>query len=441
MKPRRWSLALFYPLLLTVIALTALLSQRFDRAIDLTDANSQQLTAASERLLKRLKTPLKIISYAPANTALRKRIRAVITPYLNASKQVHFSFVNPDADPQRARAAGIHAHGELVLSYSGRDMHLTDLDEPHISRAITALLHAEQPWLVALSGHGERLFGGNANPGLSHVGAKLKQAGLRIADLDSREIQAIPDNTGVLIIADPREIYPPRARKLMKRHLQRGGNLLVLDDQRNSSRPAGFLLESLGLTPVPGWLYDPAPPMKLPAETMLAIEPNPGHATTRELELPLLFVDAGAYTARDDDDWRRDRLLTGDAETWAELEPPGNAKPVFDLLAGDTPGPLTLAWALSREINGRHQRVVVIGDADFAVNRFVGNGDNVAFFINTIRWLLHDDWLGGDAFEAADHGLRLSERQTLLIGFGFLFGLPLLLLGAGLSIHWLRRRQ
>ena len=438
---RRWSLALFYLLLVTAVVLAAILMQRFDHAIDLSDNTGQRLSPASERLLQRLKTPLRITSYAPANTELRKRIRAVVTPYLHASEQVRFGFVNPDVEPQRARAAGIRAHGELVLSHAGRDVHLTDLDEAHISRAINRLLSAEQPWLVALSGHGERPFGGNANLGLSRVGAKLKQAGMRIADLDSREIQAIPDNTGVLIIADPRESYPASARKQVRRYLQRGGNLLVLDDHRDTPRPTAFLLKALGLTPLPGWLYDPAPPMKLPAATMLAIEPNPGHATTRELELPLLFIDAGAYAAHDDDGWRRDRLLTSGDKTWAEITPPGEAKPAFDLLAGDTPGPLTLAWALRREINGRQQRVVVIGDADFAANRFVGNGDNAAFFVNTIRWLLHDDWLGGDAFEPADRGLRLSERQTLLIGFGFLFGLPLLLLGAGLTIHWLRRRQ
>ncbi len=437
----RWRLALFYLLLVTSVVLAAILTQRFDRAIDLADTRGQRLRPASERLLLRLKAPLRITSYAPANAELRKRIRAVITPYLNASERVEFRFVNPDAEPQRARAAGIRAHGELVLTYAGRDAHLTDLDETRISRAISRLLRAEQPWLVALGGHGERPFGGNANLGLSRVGAKLKQAGPRIADLDSREIQTIPDNTGVLIIADPRESYPEPARKLVRRYLQRGGSLLLLDDHRDTPRPTAFLLKALGLTPVPGWLYDPAPPMKLPAATMLAIEPNPRDAMTRELELPLLFVDAGAYVARDDDGWRRDRLLTSGDKTWAETEPPGAATPAFDLLAGDTPGPLTLAWALSREINGRQQRVVVIGDADFAANRFVGNGDNAAFFLNIIRWLLHDDWLGGDAFEPADRGLRLSERQTLLIGFGFLFGLPLLLLGAGLTIHWLRRRQ
>ena len=37
------------------------------------------------------------------------------------------------------------------------------------------------------------------------------------------------------------------------------------------------------------------------------------------------------------------------------------------------------------------QRVVVIGDSDFAANAYIGHGENLTLIVSILQWLAHDD--------------------------------------------------
>lgn len=85
--------------------------------------------------------------------------------------------------------------------------------------------------------------------------------------------------------------------------------------------------------------------------------------------------------------------------------------------------------------------MAVIGDGDFLSNTYLGNGGNLNLGINIINWLSRDDNLIAiSATTAPDTQLNLSRNAALLIGFGFLFALPLALFAAGWMI-WLKRRR
>ena len=120
------------------------------------------------------------------------------------------------------------------------------------------------------------------------------------------------------------------------------------------------------------------------------------------------------------------------------------------------PGPLDIGIALSRSLEEDQtadtdggdeprqkasQRLVVIGNGDFLSNTFLGNVGNLDLGVNIVNWLAGDDALIAiPVHVASDLSLTLSKGQTVAIGFGFLIGLPLMLLGTGTFI-WLRRRK
>ena len=86
--------------------------------------------------------------------------------------------------------------------------------------------------------------------------------------------------------------------------------------------------------------------------------------------------------------------------------------------------------------------MVVIGDADFISNTYLGNGGNIDLGLNLFNWLNHDDaFITITARTAGDVNLELGKVAQIVIGFGFLFGMPLLLLGSGLAIWWRRRNR
>ncbi len=83
-----------------------------------------------------------------------------------------------------------------------------------------------------------------------------------------------------------------------------------------------------------------------------------------------------------------------------------------------------------------------LGDSDFLSNAFLGNGGNVDLGLNLFNWLNHDDqFITITARTASDVNLELGRAAQAIIGFGFLFGLPLLLLATGAGIWWRRRNR
>jgi len=138
-------------------------------------------------------------------------------------------------------------------------------------------------------------------------------------------------------------------------------------------------------------------------------------------------------------------LQTGTG-SWVETGPL-NGEVQFDE-SKDIRGPITIGVDLTRastaankDAKAKEQRAVVIGDGDFLSNRYLGNVGNLDLGMNIINWLSADEELIAiPAKTARDTGLVLTPLQSGVIGFGFLLGLPAVLLVSGLVI-WLRRRK
>ncbi|MBA3756091.1 MAG: ABC transporter, partial [Nitrosomonas sp.] len=110
--------------------------------------------------------------------------------------------------------------------------------------------------------------------------------------------------------------------------------------------------------------------------------------------------------------------------------------------ATDVTGPVSVAVALTRNIQDREQRVIVVGNGHFLANTYLGNGSNLDFGINLINWLTGDEELIVIQPRATlDSHLILSESELTLIVAGFLVLLPLLFLVSGTAIWWWRKRR
>lgn len=367
----------FVVLLLAAVGLLAWLSTQYRYEADWTAGNRNTLSAETQELLSRIEGELVITAYVADDTELHRRIAERIDRYRRHKADIVLEFVNPDLEPQRAKADDIQRAGQLVLRLGGRKEVVGDLAEQTLANALQRLVRGEERYVMFLAGHGERALAGTDSKGLAQLARVLERSGLTLRELNLVRTPAIPDNIALLGMDHP------------------------------------------AIIPVAAYGRHPA---------------------TADLEVFTLFPVARPVEAQGSETFEQQALLTTLSETWLETGPlEGDV--TFDEAAGDRPGPLTLGLALTRQVEDSEQRIAVIGDADFLANGFLGHGGNLDLATRLINWLSADDTLIAITSRGApDTTLDLSPGYGYAVAIGFLFLLPLALLTAGLVI-WLRRRR
>ena len=439
---------LFVILLLAAAVMCAFLSTRFGWQHDFSFAQRASLSAQTVGLLRQLDAPVAITSYAPRDNELRGAIADVIARYQRIQPDISLAFVDPDADPAATREAGILINGELVIRYKGRSEQLKVLTERELDNALLRLARARERLVAFLSGDGERKPDGQANADFGQFGALLKAQGVRAIPLTLDAGMRIPENVDLLTIAGPRVQIAPAVAKELVDYVERGGNLLWLTEP-GANDGLEPLAKALSLRMLPGVAVDGAgAALGIGDPSFVAISTYPQSPITRDFDLTTLFPQAAALAAVADVQWQTTPLLRTTDKSWTETGPipkQGDTTTIsYDASKGEIPGPLDLAFALSRLSPSpvkREQRAVAIGDGDFLSNSFLGNGGNREFGQRVFDWLLQDDALIEIPDKGApDRQLNLSQRGLGFIGLGFLIGLPGLLLITGGAI-WLRRRR
>jgi ABC-type uncharacterized transport system involved in gliding motility auxiliary subunit len=434
---------LFVLLLIGAASALGYLATHYAFQRDVTYNASNSLEPSSVEVLGQLSGPVTVTVYATEQDArlgdIRKIIRDFLSLYQRYKPDMQLVFINPEKEPEKARAAQIRFNGEMVIEYAGRSEHLTKINEPILTSTLLRLAHTRDQTVMYLDGHGERKLDGIANFDLGTLfGAKLKQSGFHLGSLNLALAQEVPSNVSVLVITQPQlDLMPGEVDKLL-RYIDRGGNLLWLVDAE-PLHGLERLAEKLDLLLPPGIVIDPAAAeMNAPVTWSLGAT-YPPHPSTHDFNLTTAFPSARPLLWNENTDWQHQVLVEVAARGWVSRDVP-KGKPVFDK-QHDTPGPAVIAMALQRNINSREQRIVVVGNGAFLSNSFAGNGGNVQLGLNMVNWLAGEEHLITQQLHTAkDSKLVLSTTQLRGISIIFLLLLPLLLVGVGGVMWWKRRR-
>ena len=345
-----------------------------------------------------------------------------------------------------------------MVRYGGRSEQVQEHSEEELTNALQRLLRTGERWIVFLEGHGERSPLGDANHDLSQWAQRLTSRGLKVQGINLGTNAVIPDNTSVLVIASPEVAFLPGETDLILRYLDRGGNLLWLAEP-GSLQGLEDLAGALGLVLERGTIVDPA-------TALFGIDhPAITPVTNYGAEAPVagsryitVFPYARAIKLNPKGGWRGAPILSVGSQTWAET---GKLEGEIAYDQGkDLQGPLDIGVRLTRERPARdksagtprtatdnnadkagEQRIIVLGDGDFLSNSYLGNSGNLDLGLRIINWLATDDILVDvPVHRSVDTKLDLTDTETAIIGFGFLFVIPALLAGIGFYV-WLRRRR
>ena len=308
------------------------------------------------------------------------------------------------------------------------------------------------------TGHGESSADSyDAVYGMSDMAREFRQNGYRITAIDLAQTATVPEDCAVLVVAGAREPFSRTELQRVEGYLRGGGRLLVLA-AASPNAGVGSLLPDWGVRQLPCTAVSPSRTFN--GADVLTTDLG-DHAVTRLLAgCTLLFESASvlqptaaadtnaveAALAASVDRTEFSALARTGADSWGETEPA--VRPwVFDPLS-EPRGPLVLAAALERgggvakDLAFRPTRIVVVGDATFALNGALARRANANrdFLLNAVAWLAGLDAFSDSRTPANVVSTGMDRSRWIRFGMLAAVGPASLVLLLGL-VGALRRRR
>jgi len=194
--------------------------------------------------------------------------------------------------------------------------------------------------------------------------------------------------------------------------------------------------------------------IRLFAGASLGVEPiaetySPLHPITREFKERTIFPLVRSVESADSpkDGLESTSLVKTSPTSWAEKDLDGVFKKgKASLGPEDKKGPVSIAVAVTANLKklgldrDGDAKIVVVGSAGFANNRFINIFFNRDFFLNVINWLVgQEEMISIRPRSVRSSRVQLTEREGTTVFYLSFLILPEILLIIGLAVWWRRR--
>src|SRR5690606_29795835 len=348
---------------------------------------------------------------------------------------------------EEADRLGIGGSNTIVFQLGDRFELVERPTEGAIYEALRLLAAPHETAIYLARGAGEGRFDATDDAGYAGLAGALQVEGYALRDLVLPAAEEIPGDAAVVLLVGPQRPLPEAALAALDRFLARGGRLVALLEP-GVTTGVEALLERWGLGLPDALVVDPAsgPIEGDPAGVNPLVFQFGAHPVTRGLGPTRMVFLRGArpvFAARKpapDDELRV--LLYSSRRAWLAPEPaslaPG-AAPVRPDDAVEDYLPLASAGRYPREAG--EARIVAIGDAEFASNRYLRTLYNADLILNAVHWAaarepeitLRPKTLTADQFP-------MTPQQSLRMLYGVGLIVPELCVAAA-ALAWVRRRS
>lgn len=463
-------------IILAILVGLYIISINFPIRFDLTQNKSYTVSQQTMDVISRIDSPLSIVvlrSPSTDPTSADWRSDLLLDQYQRLSKHITVEYINPIEKPSAKSKYQMTQVGEIIFSYGQSKqvrVYRKDLTtqskvtseplfvgEEKFTQAIYTLLEQESYVVYFTVGHGERQLQDRGGEGLSYVKTYLENENYKVRDLNII-LENIPTDASLIVIASPVETFSDFEIEKLNNYVKTGGKLLVLYDsfmdRSNFNSNLDVFLSDWGFKTKNDYIIDPVSSVVIPVNVVPQYTAHPITQTLKEGNVFACLVVARSILSGES-------KYSGSFENIITTSPQGYGKEeaTFDLSRArfnprtDIAGPVPLAIAGTYDIEGRDvpARIVVFGDATFALNAYInpeqGQSVDVAFagnkdlFMNTVAYLLEArQKITIRPKEASIKNLTLTTTQTNFIRYVAQIGLPCLFGILGILIWFLRRR-
>jgi ABC-type uncharacterized transport system involved in gliding motility auxiliary subunit len=431
------------------VVVVNVLANRYNKSLDTTSNKRYSLSEQTSKIVKGLKQDATIV-YFNQSTRFREG-KDLLDEYANLSPRVRVDYVDPDKNPQLAREDGIRDFGTAVVEIGGKKDTAKSLTEEGITGSFIRDLKGNTRTVCFAAGSGEHQIDDTDRDGLSQFKDLLAKDEYQTKAIDLLQKAEVPEECTTLVVAGPTHDYQQPEVDAIKKYVENGGRAMLLLDpplEMGHSSIAGNealagLLESWGVTldkdlvldfnPI-GQLAGLGPQVAL--VTHYASQPivndMKGSAVGLPLSRSIEIKDTGKSSVQKLFDSSDNSLATSNLNSSSiSLRDPKNKK-----------GPLTLAAGGTYDTGkpNTQGRFVVVGSSSWVANRFIGFNGNGDLALNAVNWLSSDeDLISIRPKPQDDRRITMTRAQLNQVRLTSQFGLPLVIVIAGVAVWWKRR--
>lgn len=433
----------FVSIVLLFVALTFVnyLTTRYKHRFDLTRNRSNTLSPQTVKILReKVKGPLHVTYYYASGRGggLPPEVQRLLRNYEGNSRHVRVEFVDVIANLQRARTDGVFGGVTTIIKYpkipNAVDRLTAIPDESTITGSVLKLTSSRKKRIYFMQGHGERSLTGFDEDALSNAKSALEKLNYMVESLPllqkdsriTREIEKkeekkdehqhgekkeepqsnVIQGVDVLVIVGPYTDLTEDEDRIVRDYLDERGKLLLLLDPPETKQHQAMprfqqLLNDHGGEILPGMM----------ATTVLALtnkglQPVPQFGFRLQPNEPsthFILKGVPAACAFYGVLPMKRKVTTEPGQTYTPLfqttermlAVPATTEGEAKITNKEPRGPFDAAFVAEQnvveETRKPRWRMVVVGDSDWASNRFILSDANQALFTSIINWLSEEE--------------------------------------------------
>lgn len=437
-------------LVVGIVAAVNILGTKFSLRKDLTEAQSFSLSPQSISVVKNLKTELQIKAFFSDGNPRLPLLRNLVEIYRHYSDKVSLQVIDPYKDPTAVKGYDVTSDGTAVVISGKRNVPVIDPSEENLTNAIVKVTREKEKVVYFTQGHGEPDPDKTEELGYSAVRTGLENLSYKAQKLLLFQTGRVPDDAAVVVVAGAEKPFMEGELAALDEYVSKRNGRLFLMLEPQTGAEFQPLLRKAGVQLDDGFVVETDLSSQVQSGSALApvIGNYTEHVITRNFNYATFFPNvrslsrvnpppAGATV---------DMLAQTSPNSWGDLNlaetRAAGGKLAYD--PGEKRGPLDIAAAVEIMAGDpqKKTRLVVVGDAHFAMNRYYNAAANNNFFNNCVSWLADEgDLIAISPRMTATRTIHLSESSSRLMFFYMLIILPLVVFLVGIGVWLYRRKQ
>lgn len=440
-----------------------------DKQIDLTRNQVNSLAPQTVQIAREINKPVVATVWSNQSTTENQAAFQLLQRYHALNGRLTVQNYTVLDHPQLAQQEKIQQAGSVVFQQQGHpDVIATDLTEQGFDSVLVQLVTGRSPRVYFLTGHGEpdSQTADQAGNSVTVLAAALQKQGLVVARLNlaagggggavapgtpslaasppALATAAVPADADVVVILDPQANLSSAEESALNAYVDRGGHLLVSAGPFNKSNVSD-VVKRFGVSFGAGIVIDNNLQLRGVQGGILEIQAYGQHIVSRGMNtLPTILLGATPVDGKAAAGFTLTPIVSSQNDA-CERTDATNPSPTCQ--SNDRKGPFNLFVTVEQtgaKAGAVPIRAVVAGtasiDSDVVALSQSKPPGNQPLMINAINWLAgQDKVINVPPHPDSPQAIFFTEGQKAIVGLGYPFLLPLLILGLGVNAY-LRRR-